>query len=98
MTAPELSAEEKATVARFGVHDAPGGLPGVRVEPEAAPKYTNRYIRSMLRLRWRERDAHGVWFYGTWLLNRFYVIGIVGGVAGGLVGFWLTSILFGVLA
>lgn len=98
MTAPDLSADEKAEAVRFGVHDAPGGLPSVRVEPVAAPKYTNRYIRSMLRLRWRERDARGVWFYGTWLLNRFYVLGVLAAIAGGTLGIWLTNILMGALA
>ncbi|MDQ0894446.1 hypothetical protein QFZ26_002001 [Agromyces ramosus] len=34
MTAPELSADEKAEVARFGIHDEGDGLPEVRVERE----------------------------------------------------------------
>lgn len=35
MTAPDLSPEEKAEVARFGIHDEGPGLPDVRVVREA---------------------------------------------------------------
>lgn len=35
VTAPELSADEKAEVARFGIHDKSPGLPEIRVERAA---------------------------------------------------------------
>lgn len=35
MSTPDLTANEKAEVARFGIHDESSGLPEVRVEREA---------------------------------------------------------------
>lgn len=32
MSAPELNADERAEVARFGIHEHPGGLPAVRID------------------------------------------------------------------
>ncbi|GLU91325.1 hypothetical protein [Agromyces sp. NBRC 114283] len=36
MSAPDLSPEEKATVARFGIHSGGDGIPEVRVERDAS--------------------------------------------------------------
>lgn len=51
---------------------------------------TTAEIRGSLAQAWRRRDGHGVWFYGTWLFNRYYGTAILVNVVVAAVCAFLT--------
>lgn len=42
---------------------------------------TTAEVREHLARAWRQRDPHGIWFYGTWLFNRCYGTAVLVNVA-----------------
>lgn len=46
-----------------------------------AQRFDTAHVRGMLAQRWRERSWRGVWFYGTWLFNRYYGTAILANIA-----------------
>lgn len=52
---------------------------------------SQREMRRMLSRRWRERDARGVWFWGSWLLIRWNMLPIIAVVLSVVVGYFLAG-------
>jgi len=42
------------------------------LEGGRAVNESNADIRHHLRRAWAQRDGHAIWFYGSWLFNRYY--------------------------